>query len=124
MATSCTMRRCCASSARTMTTTMTTAVEARAARGKCTGGAAGVRPLLSSGRRVTVDGPPICADCGGAGEPVGPDDWLHALSPRPRLTPLGSYAEFTRRFPWLVVPEDEWRRASAVFAEYREKLKG
>src|SRR4249920_1895331 len=115
------MRRCCASSARTMTTT--TATTARAARGKCRGGAAGVRPLLSSGRRVTVDGHAICSECGGAVEPIGPDEWRHGLSTRPRLTPLASYAEFTRRFPWVVVPEDEWRRAAAAFAEYRAKLR-
>jgi hypothetical protein len=104
-----------------MTTTI--AATGTAARGKCTGGAAGVRPLLSSGRRVTVDGHPICSECGGAVEPVGPDAWRHGLSRRPRLTPLASYTDFTRRFPWVVVSEDEWRRASAVFAEYREKLK-
>src|SRR4249920_2768731 len=116
------MRRCCASSARTMTTT--TATTARAAKGKCTGGAAGVRPLLSSGRRVTVDGHPICSECGAPVEPVRPDQWRHGLSRRPRLTPLASYTEFNKRFPWVVVPEDEWRRASDAFAEYREKLKG
>jgi len=106
-----------------MTTRTTIAATAKAARGKCTGEAAGVRPLLSSGRRVTVDGHPICSECGGAVEPVGPDAWRHGLSPRPRLTPLASYAEFARRFPWVVVSEDEWRRAAAAFAEYREKLK-
>lgn len=82
-----------------------------------------MRPLLSSGRRVTVDGHPICAECGHAVEPIGPDEWRHGLSRRPRLTPLGSYAEFTRRFPWVVVSEDEWRRAAVAFAEYRGKLK-
>jgi hypothetical protein len=71
-----------------------------------------------------VDGHPICSECGGAIEPIGPDEWRHGLSPRPRLTPLASYAEFTRRFPWMVVPEDEWRRAAAAFADYRERLKG
>jgi hypothetical protein len=104
-----------------MTTTRTTTA-ARVASARCTGGAAGVRPLLSSGRRVTVDGHPICAECGAAVEPVGPDQWRHGVSRRRRLTPLASYAQFNKRFPWVVVPEDEWRRASAVFAEYRGKL--
>jgi len=94
-----------------------------AARGKCAGGAAGVRPLLSSGRRVTVDGHAICAECGRAVEPVGLDQWRHGLSRRPRLTPLGSYAEFTKRFPWVVVAEDDWRGAAAALAEYKDKLK-
>src|SRR4051812_25607157 len=110
------MPRYCGSSARTMTTTRTTtaaAAAARAASARCTGGVAGVRPLLSSGRRVTVDGHAICAECGGAVEPVGPDQWRHGASRRPRLTPLASYTEFNKRFPWVVVPEVEWRRASA-----------
>jgi hypothetical protein len=72
---------------------------------------------------VVVDGHPICAACGAAVEPIGPDEWRHGLSRRPRVAPLGSYAEFTRRFPWLPVPEDEWRRAAAAFAEYRKQFK-
>src|SRR5262245_66308478 len=85
-----------------MTTTMTTATMggAAAATERCADGAAGVRPLLSAGRRVTVDGHPICAVCGGAVEPVGPDQWRHGLSRRPRITPEAQdYAAFTRRFP-------------------------
>jgi len=85
----------------------TTAAAARAARTGCAGEAAGVRPLLSSGRRVTVDGHAICAECGRAVEPVGLDQWRHGLSRRPRLTPLASYAEFCKRFPWVAVAQDE-----------------
>src|SRR5262249_7880675 len=100
----------------------TNAATARAARGRCTGGAAGVRPLLSSGRRITVDGHPICSDCGGAIAPVGPQQWRHGLSPRRRLAPLATYAEFSRRFPWVVVSEDEWHQGATAFTEYRHKL--
>jgi hypothetical protein len=107
-----------------MTTRMTTtAAAASAAKAGCAGGAAGVRPLLSAGRRVTVDGHAICDECGRAVEPVGLDQWRHGLSRRPRLTPLASYAEFTRRFPWVVVAEDEWRGAATALAEYKAKLK-
>ena len=101
----------------------TTAAAARAAKGGCTGGAAGVRPLLSSGRRVTVDGHAICSECGGAIKPIGPEQWRHGLRPVRRLTPLATYAEFSRRFPWLVVSEDEWHRAACAFREYNDKLK-
>jgi hypothetical protein len=74
---------------------------------------------------VTVDGHPICALCGGAVEPVGPDRWRHGLSRRPRVTPEAQdYAAFTRRFPWVAASEDEWRQAATVFAEYRRRLAG
>src|SRR5262245_17344310 len=108
-----------------MTTTMTTATMggAEAATERCADGAAGVQPLLSAGRRVTVDGHPICAVCGGAVEPVGPDQWRHGLSRRPRITPEAQdYAAFTRRFPWVAASEDEWRQAATVFARYKRKL--
>jgi hypothetical protein len=51
----------------------------RVARGAltCGGGPAGVRPLFSAGRSVIVDGHPICDLCGGAVEPVGPEQWRH-----------------------------------------------
>src|ERR1043166_8311584 len=117
------MRKFCASSARTTTTMTTTAAAARAAKGGCTGGAAGVRPLLSSGRRVTVDGHAICSECGGAIKPIGPEQWRHGLRPVRRLTPLATYAEFSRRFPWLVVSADEGHRAACAFREYNDKLK-
>lgn len=102
------------------TTTRTTTIAA--ASGKCAGGADGVRPLLSAGRRVTVDAHPICDVCGAAVEPVRPGEWRHGLSRRPRVTPLASYREFQRRFPWLAVPQDEWRRAAVALAAYRNRL--
>src|SRR5688500_16583615 len=90
----------------------------------CTVGAAGVQPLLSAGRRVLVDGPPICAECGGAVEPVAPEQWRHGLSRRPRVTPLvPSYQHFTKRFPWLSVSEPKWRDAARSLSEYRKNLK-
>jgi hypothetical protein len=96
---------------------MTTTIEA------CAKGAADIRPLLSAGRRVLVDGHAICAECGGAVEPVGPDRWRHGVSRRRRITPAAaSYADFTRRYPWLSATEAEWRSAAAAFAEYRGML--
>jgi len=82
-----------------------------------------VRPLLSAGRRVLVDGHPICAECGGAVEPVAPEQWRHGLSRRPRVTPVApSYQHFTRRFPWLSVSEQEWQDAARCLGEYQQKL--
>jgi hypothetical protein len=54
-----------------------TTTEAACARGA-------VRPLLSAGRRVVVDGHPICDRCGVALEPVAPDRWRHAGRRRAR----------------------------------------
>src|SRR5688500_2366857 len=106
-------RTCCASSASGMTKT-----------DSCAGGAAEVRPLLSAGRRVLVDGHPICAECGGAVEPVAREQWRHGLSRRPRVTALApSYQHFTRRFPWLSVSESEWQDAARSLSEYRKRLK-
>lgn len=90
----------------------------------CARGAAEVRPLLSAGRRVLVDGHPICAECGGAVEPVAPEQWRHGLSRRPRVTPVApSYQHFTRRFPWLSVSEPEWQDAARSLSDYRKSLK-
>lgn len=90
----------------------------------CAGGPAGVRPLLSDGRRVIVDGHPICSQCGGAVEPVAPDEWRHGLSRRPRLTPLSpSYQHFAKRFPWVCASEEEWQCAVQCLAEYQRRLK-
>ena len=83
-----------------------------------------MRPLLSAGRRVVVDGHPICSECGRAVQPVGPDQWRHGLGRRPRLTPLAaSYSGFTRRFPWVGASEPEWRAALQRFTEYRRGVK-
>lgn len=87
----------------------------------CTGA---VRPLLSEGRRVIVDGHPICAECGGAVEPVAPEEWRHGLTRRPRLTPLApSYRHFRKRFPWVSASEEEWQEAARCLGDYRKKLK-
>lgn len=91
---------------------------------RCVAGAAGVRPLLSEGRRVLVDGHPICSQCGRAVEPVAPDEWRHGLSRRPRLTPLApSYRDFKKRFPWVSSSEDEWQSAARRLSGYREQLR-
>ena len=84
----------------------------------CSGGPDGVRPLLSGGRRVVVDGHAICAECGGAVEVVGPDRWRHAPRGRPsrppRVTPArlratSSYRDFMASFPFVSCSEDDWR---------------
>lgn len=101
----------------------TTAATATTATERCAGEAAGVRPLLSAGRRVIVDGHPICAVCGGAVEPVGPDQWRHGLSRRPRFTPFAaSFEEFSSRFPWVSTSEAEWREALRCLTQYRKEL--
>jgi hypothetical protein len=70
-----------------------------------------------------VDGHAICAECGGAVEAIGPDQWRHGLSRRPRITPIASsYDEFKARFPWLTVSEAEWRDALQRLKEYRKGL--
>lgn len=82
-----------------------------------------MRPLLSAGRRVVVDGHPICSECGGAVEPVGPDDWRHGLSRRPRVTPVASsFEHFRRRFPWVPASETQWLHARQCIAQYRKRL--
>jgi len=53
---------------------------------RCTAEPGGIQPLLSAGRRVVVDGHAICAVCGGAVEPIGPDRWRHGRSQPPRIT--------------------------------------
>ena len=70
--------------------------DGRGATESCAEGAAGVRPLLSAGRRVVVDGHAICAECGGAVEPVGPEQWRHGLSRRPRVTLLSVLLRFRK----------------------------
>ena len=89
---------------------------------RCNAGAAGIRPLLSAGRRVLVDGHPICAECGAAVEPVALDAWRHGLSRRPRLMPLASYQHFAKRFPWVSISEQEWQDAARCLGEYQKKM--
>ena len=82
----------------------------------CAGG--GVQPLLSAGRRIVVDGRPICDVCGRAVEQVAPDHWQHAgRSARRRfaaadLRASASCAELLRQFPSLApVSGAEWAEA-------------
>jgi hypothetical protein len=103
------------------------------------------RPLLARGRLVTVDGHPVCAECGRA---VAPDDsgqpvmaacaprWEHVPAGRPfprrsrwfapvtwaGLRELGTFAEFTERFPWTVTPE-LCRGAVTSEADWREGVR-
>ena len=79
----------------------------------------GARPLLARGRLVTVDGHPVCADCGAAVLPADNGEWEHLPDgqafPRrskwfapvtwPVLRELRTYREFTQRYPWTVRPE-------------------
>ncbi|HEX5204478.1 MAG TPA: hypothetical protein VFW27_31530 [Actinoplanes sp.] len=96
----------------------------------------GCEPLQISGRRVVVDGHPICAGCGDAAVPSGPARWRH-LSPgepypfdSPWLRPPGwaefasltTFAAYAARCPDVVVTEGEWRTARARFAAYAESL--
>ena len=76
-------------------------------------------PLLARGRLVTVDGHPVCAECGHAVAPDEAGRWGHVPDGRPfprrsrwfapvtwqQVRGLGSFAEFTERFPWTVTPE-------------------
>jgi hypothetical protein len=89
----------------------------------CSSGAAALRPLLSDGRRVLVDGHAICAECGVAIEAVAGGEWRHGLTRRPRLEPTYSFAEFTRRFPWVSTSEGEWREAARALDGYQKNLK-
>jgi hypothetical protein len=118
------------------------------------GSHAAARPLLARGRAVIVDGHPVCEQCGRA---VAPDDagqrvvaastprWAHLPAGRrfpersrwfapvtwPELRALGSFAEFTERFPWTVTPElcggavtseADWREGVRRLREYHELL--
>lgn len=96
----------------------------------CANPAAGtVRPLLSAGRRVVVDGHPICDVCGGAVEPSGPDSWKHGKG-RPRapvtlaaLRRTPTYAAFQAKFPWMsAIPEDGWRAGVQLLERYEAAL--
>lgn len=106
----------------------------------------GARPLLARGRLVTVDGHPVCADCGATVLPVPGDRWKHVPpgGPVPRrsswsapvtwpvLRGLRSYREFTARYPWTVRPElcggtvtteDDWREGTRRLGEYHAVLR-
>src|SRR5687767_14098971 len=89
----------------------------------CAAGAVGVRPLLSQGLRVLMDGHAICAECGAAIEAVAGGEWRHGLTRRPRLKLTPSYEQFTQRFPWISVSEGEWRDAARSLDGYQRNLK-
>ena len=84
----------------------------------CRGGPDGVRPLLHGGRRVVVDGHPICSECGRAVELTAPDRWDHTHTGRrarritlAALRAAGSFEDFRARFPSAVCSEEDWREA-------------
>jgi hypothetical protein len=102
-----------------------------------------VRPLVLGSRRAVVDGHPICAVCGTAAVPVGPDRWRHQepgeryphdspwLQPVtwPEVRDLTSFADFGARYPDVVHPpqgtpltEDGWREGRRRWAAYQELL--
>lgn len=98
----------------------------------------GVRPLLSRGRRVVVDAAPICATCGRAVLPTGPDRWRHVptgrrftgrsrwLSPASLAAVRDSptYAELVGRFPAVArtTTEAEWLEGRRRLVEYAAAL--
>jgi hypothetical protein len=89
------------------------------------------RPLVAGGRRVAVDGHPICAGCGAAVVPVAAGTWRHGRDRPAFLTPVDrastglSYAEFGLRHPWAIDPAygpvtsaAEWETARPRLAAY------
>jgi hypothetical protein len=72
---------------------------------------------------VLVDGHAICAECGGAVEPVAGGEWRHGRTRRPPLKLTQSYEQFTRRFSWISVSEGEWRDAARSLDGYQKNLK-
>jgi hypothetical protein len=84
---------------------MTTTIETACAR-------AAVRPLLSAGRRVVVDGQPICDVCGIAVEMVAPGRWQHAAKRRRR----------TARSAWRGASQEQQREALRWLQSYRAGL--
>jgi hypothetical protein len=96
----------------------------------CRGGPDGVRPLLSGGRRVVLDGHPICDECGRAVELTGPDRWDHAPPGRkgaPRITLAAlrapaRFEDFRARFPSASCSEDEWREAVRRLEAFHDGL--
>ncbi len=103
------------------------------------------RPLVSAGRPVLVDRHLICAACGNAVEPAGPDTWRHVprgrrlagrskwLSPLTlaELRKLETYEAFKARFATAVrsdlglpftTTEDQWREALRRLDLYETRL--
>jgi hypothetical protein len=90
---------------------------------------ADVRPLLSAGRRVIVDGHAICDACGRAVELVAPQRWRHGKGAAPAPVTLAAlrgaptYAAFRAKFPrFCEVPEDAWRGAVQRLERYASLL--
>jgi hypothetical protein len=104
-----------------------------------------VRPLLARARLVTVDGHPVCAECGAAVLPAAGGQWTHTPPGRPyprksrwfspvtwpELRELRTYREFTARYPWTVRPElcggvitseADWREGARRLRDYHGRL--
>lgn len=98
----------------------------------------GVRPLLSRGRRVIVDAAPICATCGRAVLPTGPDRWRHvppgrrftgrsrwlSSAPLAAVRDVPTYAELVSRFPAVArtTTSTEWLEGRRRLVEYAAAL--
>lgn len=101
--------------------------------------------MLARARLVTVDGRPVCAECGRAVLPAPGGRWAHLARGRrfplrsrwfapvtwPVLRGLRTYREFTARYPWTVRPElcggavtteDDWREGVLRLHEYHAAL--
>jgi hypothetical protein len=102
-------------------------------------------PLLARGRLVTVDGHPVCAECGTAVAPQDASQWEHVPDgvPYPRRTRwfspvtwaelrgMRSYRDFTARYPWTVRPElcggtitteEDWAEGRRRLRDYHGQL--
>src|SRR5262245_15050863 len=99
----------------------------RVSRPPCSGGVDGVRPLLSAGRRVVVDGHPICSECGRAVVLTAPDRWCHVSrgTRRPRFTlaalqAASRFEDFRARFPSAECSEADWREGVSRLEAFRD----
>ena len=102
-------------------------------------------PLLARGRLVTVDGHPVCAECGTAVAPQDARQWEHVPDgvPYPRRTRwfspvtwaelrgMRTYRDFTARYPWAVRPElcggtitteEDWAEGARRLRDYHGQL--
>ncbi|MFD0579264.1 methyltransferase domain-containing protein [Dactylosporangium darangshiense] len=91
---------------------------------------------MSAGRRVSVDGHPICAACGAAVAPTGPDRWRHLPPGRPyphrskwlapvtlaELRRLDTFEAFAARYPELAATPDDWREGRRRLEAYHGRL--
>ncbi|WP_432837386.1 hypothetical protein [Dactylosporangium sp. CA-092794] len=95
-----------------------------------------MRPLLSGGRRVSVDGHPICGGCGAAVAPTAPDRWRHVPPGRPyphgskwlapitltELRRLETFEAFAARYPDAAVTPGEWLEGRRRLEDYHARL--